>query len=245
MKSQNFLSLLGEKNKKVFVMPEGYDKIIVSATQMEKIEKWYEANYNIENGGFPLEKGVIELEVKMNRLSQETYLQFELHEKDIHVTLYDAYGDIIIEFHSYIYKGKIRNKIVNTYDLKKYKLEKEFALAKDKLMLYSLNIFMQVSYFMINFMEDNEIVQIKESNYGNTITKGTEQDGKNSRKIGRKTYKFRIRENLPKREYHAKTMAWTRRGHWRYLKDGRKVFVKQTVVRRKPDAQAETGEYKL
>lgn len=245
MKSQNFLSLLGAKNKKVFVMPEGYDKIIVSATQMEKIEKWYEANYNIENGGFPLKKGVIELEVKMNRLSQETYLQFELHEKDIHVTLYDAYGDIIIEFHSYIYKGKIRNKIVNTYDLKKYKLEKEFALAKDKLMLYSLNIFMQVSYFIINFMEDKEIVQIKEINYGNPITKGTEQDGKNSRKIGRKTYKFRIREELPKREYHAKTMAWTRRGHWRYLKDGRKVFVKQTVVRRKPDAQAETGEYKL
>lgn len=245
MKNQNFLSLLGAKNKKVFIMPEGYDKIIVSATQMEKIEKWYEANYNIENGGFPLEKGVIELEVKMNSLSQETYIQFELHEENIHVTLYDAYGEIIIEFHSYIYKGKIRNKIVNTYDLKKYQLEKEFALAKDKLMLYSLNIFMQVSYFMINFMEDKEIVQMKENHYSNAGTKGTTQVGKNNRKMGRKTYKFRIREELPKREYHAKTMAWTRRGHWRYLKDGRKVFVKQTVVRRKPDAQVETGEYKL
>ncbi|HHT7008542.1 hypothetical protein [Bacillus cereus group sp. BfR-BA-01328] len=245
MKNQNFLSLLGAKNQQVFVMPEGYDKIIVSATQMEKIEKWYEANYNIENGGFPLEKGVIELEVKMNRLSQETYIQFELHEENIHVTLYDAYGDIIIEFHSYIYKGNIRNKIVNTYDLKKYKLEKEFALAKDKIMLYSLNIFMQVSYFMMNFIEDKEIVQMKESNYSNTGKKETTHVGKNNRKIGRKTYRFHIREELPKREYHAKTMAWTRRGHWRYLKNGRKVFVKQTVVRRKPDAQVETGEYKL
>ncbi|MCU5282762.1 hypothetical protein OCA22_30935 [Bacillus cereus] len=112
-------------------------------------------------------------------------------------------------------------------------------------MLYSLNIFMQVSYFMMNFMEDKEIVQIKESNYSNAGTKETTQVGKNNWTIGRKNYRFRIHEELPKREYHAKTMAWTRRGHWRYLKGGRKVFVKQTVVRRKPDVQVETGEYKL
>lgn len=245
MKNKNFLSLLGAKNQKVFVMPEGYDKIIVSATQMEKIEKWYEKNYDSGNGGFPLEKGVIELEVKMNRLSQETYIQFELHEENIHFTLYDKYGDIIIEFYSYMYKGKIRNKILNTYNFNKYKLEKEFAFAKDKLMLHSLNIFMQVSYFMINFMEDKEIVRMKEKNYSNAGTKETTQVGKHNRTIGRKTYRFRISEELPKREYHAKTMAWTRRGHWRYLKDDRKVFIKQTVVKRKPDVQVETGEYKL
>ncbi|MFJ8528349.1 hypothetical protein [Bacillus sp. NPDC094106] len=238
-------SLLNAKEKKDVVIPRDYDKIILSANQMEKVEKWFEKNYDAEKGGFPLEKGVIELEVKMGIITQQTYIMFDLHTDKVHFTIYDMYGEIMIEFNSFIKGDVMKNEIIDTYDIRERMLKAEFRSKQDGLMWYTLNIFMQVSYFMMNFIDDTEVVRVRSINGVHEKNTSKGRVVKNSRKIGRKIYRFRIDNDLPKREYHAKTMAWTRRAHWRYLKDGRKVFVKQTTVKRSQDAQVEAGEYRL
>lgn len=229
-----------------------YDRIVVDEKDFERISKWVHNNYETENGAFPLEKGILQINAQFNGLDATSFNVFELHKNYINIEIYDSKEDKLLEFEIRNINGELKYNLKDSFKMKSPSLQAQADFRNNRMMTFTAKMFMQIMYFMANFIEEKRVVreikpQYQPSNLLEVKPKSTPVK-RSIRTIGRTTYRLTAnREVLEKRPYERHTNAWTRRGHFRYLKNGNRVWIEPTVVKAKgvKEAEIESATYKL
>ncbi|MEB9467814.1 hypothetical protein P4J10_14160 [Bacillus cereus] len=228
-----------------------YDKVVVSEKELSKISKWFVDNFKQENGAFPLEKGIFHLEVEFNGINASTYTVFELHDTYILFDVYDAYQSPTVKFKAYNKDGTMKYKKISSFRVKDKLAQAEIDSRMPRTMEILTRNFMQTMYFMANFIDEKRVVQETTPQVQPTnllMEKPVLNNKTSTRQIGRKVYKLKAdRKTLHKRPYERHIDAWTRRGHFRYLKSGKRVWIAPTIVKAQGVENSDTkpSEYKL
>jgi hypothetical protein len=211
------------------------DKIVLKQSDIVKIGKWYEFHFDEmrEKGvtNFPLEECLFEM--MMNDLPSflpKSYVKQIVHfklDKDNLNMFFDLFiGDEDNPTISWVLdEGFLQEGKINWKSHLKSGIRIPDETAQETARFCTKVVFETFAY-MTNVTEN-----VVEKKMSKSITKKAKKKNKNNKnrsvKISVTRYEFDFERGESQREYERHTLAWTVRGHWRYIKKtGKRVWVK-------------------
>jgi hypothetical protein len=203
---------------------QNIDRIELGPDDYDSLFKWKENNRNLVSNFKPvLEEGVIVVDKWMKQYFKqgETAIELEVHfedEKVLHLLMTRMDNGQL----------EILHRKLDPMLVLRFGQESEEIL-KDAITLHAITM-----AYMEYFMEQREYITKKMVTQGTpNKKKGGKKKAKKAKKIQHRVFYIKAKGNEEEvehtREYERQAEAWTVRGHWRHLKDGRKVWVRPYI----------------
>ncbi|EMA6344834.1 hypothetical protein U3450_003890 [Bacillus cytotoxicus] len=242
------------------MLPDKYakfDRIILNAKNIEFMNTYMKEIAEVDLH-IPLEQGVLIIEKWFNDKVDVFFPFWQDKERNVMVVeiFTEEFGKKRIAKAEIDSNGKINivDTIMMDVSFQNLSFQEKQLMLKEIYNFVNLAIdaLARIFYLMTNYREQ-KIVTLKE----NTIRVSKNKTNKNkkkksiSRKIKRVEYKLssealeQMKITAKRKRYMRHTNSWTRRGHWRQYKSGKRVWIEPTTIKLSDNNDIEAAEYRL